>query len=141
MKVERTMLQWLKEDYVVRDEAEGIYKASENAYGRCHCYWYYSQDEVEYDPPRAKEIRKKLRQEAKDRKAEEWRKYEEWKRMYDENWPLWHTTYQWQQEGRKPKPDAKWVLGEELNRRFGGWLGKGSDYYYCHIDDTEEIDN
>ena len=45
------------------------------------------------------------------------------------------TQWQWLQEGRIPNDNARWEVGEELNKMFCT-CAYGSNYCYCHIDET-----
>lgn len=45
------------------------------------------------------------------------------------------TQWQWLQEGRIPNDNARWKVGEELNKMFCT-CAYGSNYCYCHIDET-----
>lgn len=129
----KTELQWLKENYVLKDGATGCIMSSGSAYGSCHKYRYYSKEEVVFDVEKAKEQRKQKRKLAKERAEKRQREWEEIYEMCEK----WHTEYQWRTEyGRIPKEDAEFVLGEKLTKRYGVCFG--SSYWYCHIDDTYE---
>lgn len=47
------------------------------------------------------------------------------------------TQWQWLQEGRIPNDNARWEVGEELNKIFCT-CAYGSNYCYCHERYTHE---
>lgn len=50
------------------------------------------------------------------------------------------TQWQWLQEGRIPNDNARWEVGEELNKMFCT-CAYGSNYCYCHERYTHEPKN
>ncbi|MFK2430370.1 hypothetical protein ACIXUG_02240, partial [Bacteroides fragilis] len=50
------------------------------------------------------------------------------------------TRWQWLQEGRIPNDNARWKVGEELNKTFCT-CAYGSNYCYCHERYTHEPKN
>lgn len=50
------------------------------------------------------------------------------------------TEYQWLQEGRIPNEHARWELWKSLNKTFN-ICAYGSQYFYCHEDDTHVPEN
>lgn len=134
--MQKTKKQWLAEGYVVNEGATGTVQPSKNAFGRCHCYRYYSEEEVTHDPEQAKAIRKENRVAAEEKRREKERRQAIEDARIDKLYEEYHTAYQWNELGRVVKPGAKVYSGDYLIRRYN--LNKGSGYSYYHISDTEE---
>ena len=136
MKTER---QWNDLGYILNDDAVG-----ELQWNNCY-YRYkvmrYSEEEVHQDIEKAKEIVKKRQREYKKRYQEEQKRKEEKLMEFCEWRSNWGTAYQWENEGRQPKENAKWYEGKRLNYlyKLDGPGQFGDNYYYCHFDETEII--
>lgn len=130
----KTELQWLKEGYILKDEARG-----EVTWNNRFCKYRvrrYSIIEVVKNEMEAKELLKLLR------------KHYHLNRIYkklhlekiDKYREEWNTPYQWKEYyQREIKQGAKGKLGEELNKELEPCCEFGSSYYYYHISDTVEL--
>ena len=125
-----TKNQWLKKGYVVKRNHYGQELWCNRRY--TNSTHYFSKKDVRHDEEKAKDIlreqNKKAREQAKKRKIAIEKELE----LHD----VWNTERQWYLLGRKPKPNAIWKLGSQLNNYCTQF---GSDYWYCHEDDTEPI--
>lgn len=126
-----TALQWAKKGFVLNIDAKGEEGWNNNYYR--YRVIRFPESEVHEDIVAAKAIvsakNKEYRAIAKRReqKRKEAAEYRE----------LMKTEWQWLQAGRIPNHDARWFLGDELNRRHGKeYCAYGSSYYYCHLDYT-----
>lgn len=128
---ELTALQWAKIGYIPNPKAKGEERWTNCFYGMKAIY--YKENEVHEDPATAKAILKAKRQEYRDIAKKRKQKLAEFE-VYRENMK---TEWQWLQEGRIPKPDARWKNGESLNEAFNT-CSFGSCYCYCNVDDTYE---
>lgn len=130
----KTELQWNRLGYKVKKNTSGI-----EAWSNCYCgasYFYYESDEVELmtddDKKKFKDKEKEKRKRSLQEKLEREKRIEQ--RL--EYLRKWKTAVQWLLEGFVPFPSARWVTGEELNGN--NFSCKGSNYYYCYIDDVTE---
>ena len=125
--------QWLKKGYIVKDKATGI-----DGWNNRHCTYgviRYTREEVYEDIEEARARLRKIRHEAY-KKSKEKKAYWTWFAGFRDKMK---TENQWVYlEKRKPKRNAKWHIGEELNKEYHT-CSFGSSHYYCHYDDTEEI--
>ena len=125
--------QWLRKGFFIKDTAVGI-----DGWNNRFCTYpltRFTADEVYEDTERAKERLSKIRHEYYIA-AREKKKYWDWFEEFREDMK---TQYQWfHEENRVPLETAKWYNGESLNKRYNT-CSFGSDYYYCHRDDTKEI--
>lgn len=125
--------QWLRKGFFIKDTAVGI-----DGWNNRFCTYpltRFTADEVYEDTERAKERLSKIRHENYIA-AREKKKYCDWFEEFREDMK---TQYQWfHEENRVPLETAKWYSGESLNKQYNT-CSFGSDYYYCHRDDTKEI--
>lgn len=130
----KTERQWNLMGYKPKETASGVVAWS-NCYCNVNCY-YYEPDEVEKMTDDDKKKFKDKEKEKRKRSLQE--KLERENRIKQRLGYLskWKTAVQWLLEGYIPLPSARWVLGEELNGN--NFSCKGSNYYYCYIDDVIE---
>lgn len=125
-----TMLQWLKEGYILNSDAVGNEQWTNCNHVRKAVY--YKETEVHKDKDTARNLLKERQKQTYQRanaKAIRLKKSLELRELMKTKW-------QWLQEGRIPNPSARWRCGEDLNRIHKLYYSYGSSYYYCHIDDT-----
>lgn len=129
-----TALQWAKKGFIPNEGAEGTEQWT-------NCYYsakavYFKDSEVHEDKDTAKAIlfakRKEYRDVAKKRKEKRIKNAAYREKM--------KTQWQWLQEGRIPNDNARWEVGEELNKMFCT-CAYGSNYCYCHERYTHEPKN
>lgn len=126
----KTEIQWNKLGYKVKPNSGTL--AWSNGYCAVMAY-YYEEDEVEpMTEDEIREYKQKLRLQRKIAK-EKREKREKEKQEFYEYLDKWKTSVQWLTNGYVPNKNAKWELGEELNH---GSCAKGSNYYYCYINDV-----
>lgn len=138
--MELTELQWAKKGFVLNMDAKGEEGWNNNYYR--YRVIRFPESEVHEDIVAAKAIvsakRKKYQDAAKKRKQKRKENVEYREKM--------KTRWQWLQEGRIPNDNARWEVGEELNKTFHTWT-YGSNYCYCHErythkpKDDEELEN
>lgn len=124
-----TALQWAKKGFIPNEEAKGTKQWTNSFYSAKAVY--FKDSEVHEDKDTAKAIllakRKEYRDVAKKRKEKRIKNAAYREKM--------KTQWQWLQEGRIPNDNARWEVGEELNKMFCT-CAYGSNYCYCHIDET-----
>ncbi len=129
-----TALQWAKKGFIPNEGAEGT-KQWTNCFYSAKAV-YFKDSEVHEDKDTAKAIlfakRKEYRDVAKKRKEKRIKNA-----VYREKMK---TQWQWLQEGRIPNDNARWEVGEELNKIFCT-CAYGSNYCYCHERYTHEPKN
>lgn len=126
---ELTALQWAKDGYVLTSEAKGIEKWTNRSHTRKAVY--YKENEVREDKDAAKTLLKTKRNEHRESAKEREQRYNNAMAIRDKM----KTEFQWLQEGRIPNDKADWKHGKNLNETYNV-CAYGSNYYYCHIDDT-----
>lgn len=126
-----TALQWAKKGFVPNEDAKGKEGWNNNYYR--YRVIRFPESEVHEDKEAAKAIlsakNKEYREKAKER--------EQKRKSNAEYRELMKTKWQWLQEGRIPNEDAKWQVGEDLNKTFHV-CSYGSNYCYCHERYTHE---
>lgn len=129
-----TALQWAKKGFIPNEEAKGTKQWTNSFYSAKAVY--FKDSEVHEDKDTAKAIllakRKEYRDVAKKRKEKRIRNAAYREKM--------KTQWQWLQEGRIPNDNARWEVGEELNKMFCT-CAYGSNYCYCHERYTHEPKN
>ena len=124
-----TALQWAKKGFIPNEGAKGTKQWTNSFYSAKAVY--FTDSEVHEDKDTAKAIlfakRKEYRDVAKKRKEKRIKNAAYREKM--------KTQWQWLQEGRIPNDNARWEVGEELNKMFCT-CAYGSNYCYCHIDET-----
>jgi hypothetical protein len=131
-----TERQWLLKGYLLKEGAKGKLLSSGTCYGSCHQYYYYTEDEVDYLPEKAKEIRRKKNAEDRARrKAEKERKL----KYYEDHIEM--TSWQWLAYAhRVPVDDAD---AHHKTLRYpnddGKWEESDSKWYYYYKKDTMEV--
>lgn len=129
-----TELQWAKKGFVPNEGAKGEEGWNNNYYR--YRVIRFPESEVHEDLVAAKAIvsakNKEYRSKAKkkEQKRKETAEYRE----------KMKTKWQWLQEGRIPNENARWELGEELNKTFHT-CSYGSNYCYCHQRYTRKAQN
>lgn len=112
-----TALQWAKKGFIPNEGAKGTKQWTNS---------FYSAKAILF----AK--RKEYRDVAKKRKEKRIKNAAYREKM--------KTQWQWLQEGRIPNDNARWEVGEELNKMFCT-CAYGSNYCYCHERYTHEPKN
>lgn len=124
-----TELQWAKKGHVLNADAKGVEGWNNNYYR--YRVIRFPESEVHQDLVAAKAIvsakNKEYRAKAKGREQKRKEAAEFREKM--------KTKWQWLQEGRIPKDDARWESGDSLNKTFN-CCSYGSKYCYCHFRDT-----
>lgn len=120
-----TELQWAKKGFVLNMDAKGEEGWNNNYYR--YRVMRFSESEVHEDLEAAKAIVSAKRKEYRDTA----KKREQKRKRNAEYRELMKTKWQWLQEGRIPNENARWEVGEELNKTYNTWA-YGSNYCYCH---------
>lgn len=126
-----TALQWAKKGFVPNADAKGE-EGWNNSYYRYRVV-RFSENEVHEDIVAAKAIVSAKRKEYRDAG----KKREQQRKKNAEYRELMKTKWQWLQEGRIPNENARWKIGEELNKTHHTCT-YGSNYCYCHREHTHE---
>ena len=128
-----TERQWLLKGYLLKEGAKGELLSSGSCCGSCHQYYYYSEDEVEYLPEKAKEIKRKKNAEDRER-----REIKRLMKYCDDH--IERTSWQWlANERRVPVVDA--TAHRKTNRYLnddGEWE-ESTKWYYYYKKDTMEV--
>ena len=107
-----TALQWAKKGFIPNEGAKGTKQWTNSFYSAKAVY--FKDSEVHEDKDTAKAIlfakRKEYRDVAKKRKEKRIKNAAYREKM--------KTQWQWLQEGRIPNDNARWEVGEELNKMF-----------------------
>lgn len=126
-----TALQWAKRGFVPNEGAKGEEGWNNNYYS--YRVIRFSDSEVHEDLLAAKVIvsakNKEYRAKAKKREQKRKEAAEYREKM--------KTKWQWLQEGKIPNENARWEVGEELNKTYN-CCSYGSNYCYCHERYTHE---
>lgn len=126
-----TALQWAKKGFIPNEDAKGV-EGWNNIY-YCFRVIRFPESEVHEDREAAKAIVSAKRKEYRDAA----KKREQRRKRNAEYRELMKTKWQWLQEGRIPNENARWEVGEELNKTFHTCT-YGSNYCYCHKEHTHE---